>query len=150
VDARSWTVAAYVADHFAKGRVFLIGDAAHLMPPTGGFGGNTGIHDAHNLAWKLDAVLRDAAGPSLLDTYDNERRWIAERTLAQALARLQAWFKDPSKKLPRAEKIIDDYHVISDNSIARVHSSPKRKLKQTRGLRIHANHQAAPAHVPRT
>jgi 2-polyprenyl-6-methoxyphenol hydroxylase-like FAD-dependent oxidoreductase len=112
VDARSWTVAAYVADRFAEGRAFLIGDAAHLMPPTGGFGGNTGIHDAHNLAWKLDAVLREAAGPSLLDTYDSERRWIAERTLAQALARLQAWFKDPSKKLPPAEKIIDDYYVI--------------------------------------
>jgi 2-polyprenyl-6-methoxyphenol hydroxylase-like FAD-dependent oxidoreductase len=112
VDARSWTVAAYVADRFAKGRAFLIGDTAHLMPPTGGFGGNTGIHDAHNLAWKLDAVLRGAAAPGLLDTYDSERRWIAERTLAQALARLQAWFKDPGKKLPPAEKISDDYHVI--------------------------------------
>ncbi len=112
VDARSWTVAAYVADRFAKGRAFLIGDAAHLMPPTGGFGGNTGIHDADNLAWKLDAVLRGTAGPGLLETYDSERRLIAERTLAQALARLQAWFKDPGKKLPPAEKIIDDYHVI--------------------------------------
>ena len=112
VDARSWTVAANVADRLVKGRAFLIGDAAHLMPPTGGFGGNTGIHDAHNLAWKLDAVLRGMAGPGLLETYDSERRWIAERTLAQALARLQAWFKDPSKKLPAAEKIIDDYHVI--------------------------------------
>jgi tetracenomycin A2 monooxygenase-dioxygenase len=82
------------------------------MPPTGGFGGNTGIHDAHNLAWKLDAVLRGAAGPRLLDTYDSERRPVAERTLAQALARLHAWFKDPSKKLPLAEKVIADNNVI--------------------------------------
>jgi FAD binding domain-containing protein/aromatic ring hydroxylase-like protein len=82
------------------------------MPPTGGFGGNTGIQDAHNLAWKLDHVLRGAAGPGLLDTYDCERRPVAEATLAQALARLQAWFKDPSDKLPPAEKIVDDDAVI--------------------------------------
>ncbi len=72
-DARSWEVAAYVADRFRSGRVFLVGDAAHVMPPTGGFGGNTGIHDAHNLAWKLAAVHRGDARDALLDTYDAER-----------------------------------------------------------------------------
>jgi putative polyketide hydroxylase len=56
--------------------------------------------------------LRGAADPRLLNTYDSERRPVAERTLAQALARLQAWLKDPSKKLPPAEKIIADYNVI--------------------------------------
>lgn len=112
VDARSWEVAALVADSFQKGRTFIIGDAAHTMPPTGGFGGNTGIHDAHNLAWKLDSVLRGKAGHRLLETYDAERRPVAESTLAQSLARLQVWFKDPSKKLPPAEKIIDDFNVI--------------------------------------
>jgi putative polyketide hydroxylase len=111
VDARPWEVAALVADQFRQGRVFLVGDTAHVMPPTGGFGGNTGIHDGHNLAWKLAAVLQGVAGAELLDTYDSERRPVAERTLAQALARLQAWFKDPSKKLPPAEKIIDDFAV---------------------------------------
>jgi putative polyketide hydroxylase len=50
VDARSWEVAALVADRFVEGRAFLVGDTAHVMPPTGGFGGNTGIHNAHNLA----------------------------------------------------------------------------------------------------
>jgi 2-polyprenyl-6-methoxyphenol hydroxylase-like FAD-dependent oxidoreductase len=112
VDARQWDAAAEVADHFAAGRAFLVGDTAHVMPPTGGFGGNTGIHDVHNLAWKLAAVLSGAAGPRLLDTYDEERRPVVERTTAQALARLQAWFKDPSKKLPPPDKIIDDYGVI--------------------------------------
>lgn len=111
VDARPWEVAALVADRFQEGRVFLVGDTAHVMPPTGGFGGNTGIHDGHNLAWKLAAVLKGVAGKELLNTYDSERRPVAERTLAQALARLQAWFKDPSKKLPPAEKIIDDLAV---------------------------------------
>jgi putative polyketide hydroxylase len=108
VDARPWDAAALVAERFVEGRVFIMGDAAHLMPPTGGFGGNTGIQDAHNLAWKLDAVLRGQAGPRLLESYDEERRPVAERTLAQALARLQAWFKDPSKRLPPAEPIVDD------------------------------------------
>lgn len=112
VDARPWEAAAQSADRYSLGRVFLVGDAAHVMPPTGGFGGNTGIQDAFNLSWKLDDVLRGAAGPQLLETYDLERRPVADATMAQALARLQAWFKDPGKKLPPAEPIVDDYNVI--------------------------------------
>jgi hypothetical protein len=82
------------------------------MPPTGGFGGNTGIHDAHNLAWKLALVLAGKADPALLDTYDTERRFVAERTLGQALARLAAWFKDTGNRLPPPEPITDDLAVI--------------------------------------
>jgi hypothetical protein len=105
-------VIAGVAETFARGRVFLLGDAAHAMPPPGGFGGNTGIHDAHNLAWKLAAVLRGDAGPALLASYDAERRFVAEHTLAQALARLAAWFRDPAQRLPPPVPIVDDLHVI--------------------------------------
>ena len=112
MDIRPWEMATYLADRYSTGRAYLVGDTAHVIPPTGGFGGNTGIHDAHNLAWKLDAVMRGVAGPALLGTYELERRPVAERTLAQALARLQAWFKDPGKKLPSPEKIIDDHWVI--------------------------------------
>jgi hypothetical protein len=82
------------------------------MPPTGAFGGNTGIHDAQNLSWKLAAVLKGAAGRALLETYDTERRPVAQQTLAQALARLQAWFKNQAKPLPPPEKIVDDYDVV--------------------------------------
>ena len=57
-----WRATSDVARRFHDGRVFLAGDAAHLMPPNGGFGGNTGMHDAHNLAWKLALVLKGAAG----------------------------------------------------------------------------------------
>lgn len=111
-DARSWEVSAYVADRFSSERVFIVGDAAHTMPPTGGFGGNTGIHDAHNLAWKLALVLKGLAGPRLLATYDAERRPIAEATLAQALARLAAWFRNLGGRLPPTPPIVPDEQVI--------------------------------------
>ena len=83
-----WELAALVADRFSAGRVFLAGDAAHTLPPTrGGFGANTGIHDAHNLAWKLSAVLAGASTPELLETYDAERRPVAWTRLEQTFAR---------------------------------------------------------------
>jgi hypothetical protein len=80
-----WEAAERVAERFSSGRVFLAGDAAHQMPPTGGHGANTGIQDAGNLAWKLAAVLRGQAGPSLLETYDSERRPVAAATANQAV-----------------------------------------------------------------
>ena len=82
-----WEATAEVADELQKGRVFLIGDAAHEMPPYGGYGGNTGIHDAHNLAWKLAAVLDGKAGNGLLASYGAERRPVAAFTVEQAYAR---------------------------------------------------------------
>jgi putative polyketide hydroxylase len=85
--AMTWSTGAFVADHYRAGRIFLVGDAAHLMPPYGGFGGNTGIADAHNLAWKLAAVCSGEAGNSLLDTYQSERQPITEYTLKHVMLR---------------------------------------------------------------
>ena len=82
-----WRATADVARRFRAGRVFLAGDAAHLMPPNGGYGGNTGIHDGHNLAWKLALVLKGIAGDALLDTYGSERRPAAKFTVEQAYTR---------------------------------------------------------------
>lgn len=83
--AAPWCSAARVAARFREGRVLLAGDAAHEMTPAGGFGMNIGIQDAHNLAWKLAAVLREWARPALLESYERERepvdRWITEQTL---------------------------------------------------------------------
>jgi putative polyketide hydroxylase len=83
----AWHAAERVAERYADRRVFLAGDSAHEMSPTGAFGSNTGIQDAHNLAWKLAAVLGGWAGPGLLGSYDMERRPVAEATSARASAR---------------------------------------------------------------
>ena len=80
-----WTAGvALVAEHFAEGRVLLAGDAVHLFTPTGGFGMNTGIDDAANLAWKLAAVLQGWGGPHLLATYEAERLPVAIRNTGAA------------------------------------------------------------------
>ncbi|WP_310726084.1 FAD-dependent monooxygenase [Streptomyces sp. N2A] len=82
-----WHAAERVAERYGAGRVFLAGDSAHEMSPTGAFGSNTGIQDAHNLAWKIAAVLDGAAGPELLSTYEAERLPVARETSARASAR---------------------------------------------------------------
>jgi hypothetical protein len=79
-----WVRRELVADRYGTGRVFIAGDAAHLMSPTGGFGMNTGIGDAVDLGWKLDAVLRGWGGPALLASYDTERRPVGLRNVAEA------------------------------------------------------------------
>jgi 2-polyprenyl-6-methoxyphenol hydroxylase-like FAD-dependent oxidoreductase len=85
--AARWRCTADLARRYRDGNIFLAGDAAHLMPPTGGFGGNTGVHDAHNLAWKLALVLKGIADPALLDTYEMERRPVGHFTVEQAYTR---------------------------------------------------------------
>jgi 2-polyprenyl-6-methoxyphenol hydroxylase-like FAD-dependent oxidoreductase len=106
-----WRATASVARTLRAGRVFIAGDAAHLMPPNGGFGGNTGIHDAHNLAWKLALVINGQAGHELLDTYESERRPVAVFTVEQAFSRYVTrtapWLAARVKPGP----VIDDLHT---------------------------------------
>jgi 2-polyprenyl-6-methoxyphenol hydroxylase-like FAD-dependent oxidoreductase len=90
VGIRHWHSAAVLADRFRAGRVFLAGDAAHVTTPAGGLGMTTGIADAHNLAWKLAGVLHRWARASLLDSYDEERRPAARRSVEASVEILQA------------------------------------------------------------
>ncbi|MEV2226533.1 FAD-dependent monooxygenase [Nocardia vinacea] len=89
---RTWAMGTTTVDRWSDvhQRVFVAGDAAHSFPPTGGFGMNTGIQDAHNLAWKLHGVLRGWSSPGLLNTYEPERRRVAdfnaERSVHNAVA----------------------------------------------------------------
>lgn len=93
---RSWSGHSVVADRFREGRVFLAGDAAHLMWPSGGHGMNTGLGDIQNLGWKLEAELRGRAGTGLLDSYEEERRPIAERNVDRSARNYAADIALPS------------------------------------------------------
>ena len=106
-----WRATADVAQRFQSGRIFICGDAAHLMPPNGGFGGNTGIHDAHNLAWKLALALNGHAAPRLLDTYESERKPVAKFTVEQAFSRYVArtapWLQPTQQTAP----LVNDFNI---------------------------------------
>jgi len=88
-----WTVEGVLAARFRVGRVFLVGDSAHRHPPTGGLGLTSGIQDAHNLCWKLAAVLQGHAGESLLDSFEAERKPVdarnVQRSMENAMGHLQ-------------------------------------------------------------
>ncbi|HSG33512.1 MAG TPA: FAD-dependent monooxygenase [Sphingomonadaceae bacterium] len=86
-DVATWKATAECATHFRNGRIFLAGDAAHVVPPTGGFGGNTGVQDAANLCWKLALVIKGEAGEALLESYEAERLPVGQLTVEQAYAR---------------------------------------------------------------
>jgi 2,4-dichlorophenol 6-monooxygenase len=83
--ADQWTMTAQVAERYRNGRIFLVGDAAHRFPPTGGLGMNTGIQDAHNLVWKIRAVEQGWASETILDSYELERRAVAQGNTDQSL-----------------------------------------------------------------
>lgn len=90
LSALPWAMAAGTAERFRDGRVFLAGDAAHLIPPAGGQALNVGIQDAHNLAWKLAGYLGGWAGDRLLDSYQAERQPFAQAVTADASANVTA------------------------------------------------------------
>lgn len=84
LSANTWTVNNCFATHMQKGRVFIMGDAAHRHPPSNGLGSNTSIQDGFNLAWKLAAVVKGQATPKLLDSYSQERAPIARQIVTRA------------------------------------------------------------------
>ena len=101
-----WEASAVVADRYRDGRLFLAGDAAHEMPPTGGFGLNTGVQDVQNLVWKLAGVLNGEASEALLDTYEAERLPVATITTKASLENslsMGRTARQDGAKLPRSE-----------------------------------------------
>lgn len=105
-----WRAVAEAAETFQAGRIFLAGDAAHTMPPTGGFGGNTGVQDAHNIAWKIALVSKGLAGPALLDTYDDERQPAGVLAIEQAYNRY-VLRSDPDLGTEGMHEAVPDMHV---------------------------------------
>ncbi|MFJ2024681.1 FAD-dependent monooxygenase [Streptomyces sp. NPDC087897] len=102
-----------LVDRYGEGRVFVAGDAAHIHPPTGAQGMNTGVQDAANLAWKLALAVGDAAGPRVLASYDAERRPVGEevvaRTVRHAAEGVQADPEDPETLLLREAQLLVAY-----------------------------------------
>jgi pentachlorophenol monooxygenase len=102
-----------IVDAYGRGRVFIAGDAAHIHPPTGAQGMNTGIQDAHNLAWKLALAVAGRAAPGLLDSYDAERRPVGEevvgRTVRSARQGIGADSTDLGYVIRREGQLLIDY-----------------------------------------
>jgi putative polyketide hydroxylase len=99
----AWQAEMLVADRYSTDRIFLVGDAAHVMPPYAASGANTGIADAHNLGWKLAAVLRGEARPALLDSYHAERRpagWFVADQSTRRAETFQLGTSDPALAHP--------------------------------------------------
>jgi 2-polyprenyl-6-methoxyphenol hydroxylase-like FAD-dependent oxidoreductase len=130
-----WRATSDLARRFREGRVFLAGDAAHLMPPNGGYGGNTGIHDAHNLAWKLALVLKGVASPDLLSTYEMERRPAAGLTVEQAYTRYVTR-SAPYLGAKDFQPLVNDFEIevgylyrspaiVAEEDIDRIHEDPR-------------------------
>ncbi|OBB55709.1 pentachlorophenol monooxygenase [Mycobacterium sp. 852013-51886_SCH5428379] len=112
-----------IVDTYGRGRVFVAGDAAHIHPPTGAQGMNTGIQDAHNLAWKLALAVAGHAAPGLLDSYDAERRPVGEevvgRTVRSARQGIGADSTDMDFVMRREAQLLIDY---ADSPIVSAHS----------------------------
>ncbi len=123
-DIHQWVAVCHAAERFQDGRIFLAGDAAHTMTPTGGFGGNTGVQDAHNLAWKIAQVTRGDASSGLLDTYNNERQPAGRQAIEQAYQRYVTR-SDPDIGTAGMMEQIPDMHVEFNRyrSAAVIHSS---------------------------
>jgi 2-polyprenyl-6-methoxyphenol hydroxylase-like FAD-dependent oxidoreductase len=98
----SWARRESIADRYRSGRILIAGDAAHVMSPTGGFGMNTGIGDAVDLGWKLEAVLRGWGGDGLLDSYEPERRPVAQRNASESSENLRRLLAPRQNRPPAA------------------------------------------------
>ena len=138
-----WTQHLLVADSYRKGRVFLAGDSAHLVIPTGGLGMNTGIGDAIDLAWKLAGTLQGWGGKALLDSYEIERRQVGQRNVnASGFAAKgrgawrKTWCPEIAEHSPRGEE--------ARRRMAEVADREQRKTNEQRGTELGYIYQNTP------
>lgn len=130
----TWVMTCQVAERYREGSVLLAGDAAHRFPPTGGLGLNTGVQDAHNLAWKLAMVLRGTASPALLDTYEAERRPVAQYNAEQSLRNAMRL-----SEVPQALGFSDD-PTVARQRFAEVLADPAGRAGVAAAIAAQAEH----------
>ncbi|MER5948149.1 FAD-dependent monooxygenase [Streptomyces sp. NPDC001904] len=123
-----WTARMQIVDRMRHGRVFLAGDAAHLNPPFGGHGLNTGIGDAVDLGWKLAAVLDGWGGPGLLDSYEIERRPVQERVVRDATANMRVL----------STELLADNLEDPDLAGAEARQAAARRIQETKKAEFHS------------
>jgi 2-polyprenyl-6-methoxyphenol hydroxylase-like FAD-dependent oxidoreductase len=142
---RPWAGHRLVADSYRRGRVFLAGDSAHLMWPRGGFGLNTGIGDAVDLAWKLAATLHGWGGPRLLDSYDLERRPVGRRNVNAAADNRAA-----EMAVPVPEYLEEDTPrgAAQRAEVAQVIERTRRKEWASLGIALGYRYDDSPVCVP--
>ena len=147
-NVQRWSASAEYAERLQDGRVFIAGDAAHVMPPTGGFGGNAGVQDGYDLAWKLAYVLGGRADDALLATYDDERQPVGALTTEQAYTRYVLRL-DPSLGKEDLMPIVDEAPIELGyrHRSAAVLAGP---TTTTRCGRTRASRRVAPAFARRT
>lgn len=134
-----------LVNRYSRGRAFLAGDSAHIHPPTGAQGMNTGIQDAYNLGWKLALAVRGAAAPALLDSYHAERHPVGEevvgRTVRAAREGLTAGDDVQTAMLRQAQLLVnyvDSPIVASDGGDASAGPLPGERAPDATGLRRRA------------
>ncbi|MFG3168601.1 FAD-dependent monooxygenase [Streptomyces sp. NPDC048200] len=123
-----WTARMQIVDRMRHGRIFLAGDAAHLNPPFGGHGLNTGIGDAVDLGWKLAAVLEGWGGPDILDSYESERRPVQERVIREATANMRVL----------STELLADNLEADDEAGAQARRAAGRRIQETKKAEFHS------------
>ncbi|WP_264210842.1 FAD-dependent oxidoreductase [Leisingera thetidis] len=131
ISANTWTVNNKYATNMQKGRVFIMGDAAHRHPPSNGLGSNTSIQDSFNLAWKLAAVLKGQASEGLLDSYTAERAPVAKQIVTRANQSISE-FGPIFESLGMTEGVKPE--VMQQNLVARCDATPSAE-KQREAIR---------------
>ncbi|GAC1698923.1 MAG: hypothetical protein PVS3B3_25380 [Ktedonobacteraceae bacterium] len=133
-----------LVDRYRNGRVFLAGDAAHLNPPWGGHGFNTGIGDAVNIGWKLAAVIDGWGGEDLLESYEAERRLVAERTIREATANMSVLAPELGNQEMEASDLVGEQ---ARREAARVIQATKDREFHSLGLVLGYQYDASPVIV---
>jgi hypothetical protein len=138
-----WKQNLLLADHYGAGRVFLAGDAVHLVIPTGGLGMNMGVGDAIDLSWKLHATLRGWGGPNLLTSYEIERRQVGDRNVGASRYASLGRRKWRSQFRPNIRDATPEGQATRD-SLARIANVEQRKTNEMIGAELGYRYVGSP------